>query len=107
MTPENIKKLVDSEKGNAEVLLRALDKTNSTLQLGDAKSIALQIINNITMTVDGGFTRASERMRENPAIEANVVAVKNIEQAKAEEIFPNEIPVVSELDQFVLAKRGQ
>lgn len=106
-TPENIKKLVDSEKGNCEVLLRALGDTGSALQLGDMKSVALQIINNVTMNVDRGFVRASERMREDPAIEANVTAIQTIEAPKPE-VFPNEVPAqTDDLEQFVMAKRGQ
>ena len=80
MTPENIKKLVDSEKGNAEVILRALDVDNK-MPMGDSRTIALQIINNVTNVVDKGFSRARQNMDANPVIEASVVAIKHVGEA--------------------------
>ena len=112
MTPDNIKKIVEAEKGNAEVLLRALDVDNK-MNMGDNKTIALQIINHVTNIADTGFTRANRKMREEPVIEASVVAVKGVEEAARKlidvtpesQILKPSLPT-DDIESYVAARRA-
>ncbi len=116
MLPDNIKKLVDAEKGNAEVILRALDTTGKLggfgNQGGDNKTIALQIINNVTQVIDRGFDKARENMDRNKTIEASVEAVEIVKR-HAEEIplLPEPKPQpnlfdTDDIEQFARIQRG-
>ena len=109
MTPDNIKKLVDAEKGNGELLLRSLDVDNK-MNFGDSKTIALQIINNVSLSIDKGFTKANENLKNNPVIEASVVAVKEVsDSAKKQLPAPAESvqePQPQSVEDYVKAKRG-
>jgi hypothetical protein len=112
-TPDNIKKLVDAEKGNAEVLLRALDPTNKMGIPGDNKTIALQIINNVTQIIDKGFDKAREGMSKDRTIEASVEAVEVVKHSAQRLELRPETPEPNFLDtadveEFVeLRRRGE
>lgn len=93
-TPDNIKRLVDAEKGNAEVILRALDTDNKMGNIGDSKSMAIQIINNVTQIIDKGYDKAREGMAKHRTMEASVEAVEVVRQSTSrQELLPESQPV--------------